>query len=182
MYGLSLKLVGVLLGLLLVGGHVFALLREGAVRRWLAALPRSYKLGVAILSVDFIWSFLLMLNMDWGEFYNLKTPLLVLLPVFLFLTIRYVDEFLAVRALGILSLLVAAPILEAAFLQPPASRLLVVVLAYVYLILGMFWIGMPHLLRDQIGWVLRSALRWKAAVFGGIAYGVAVLFCALVWY
>ena len=182
MYGLSLKLVGVLLGLLLVGGHVFALLREGAVRRWLAALPRSYNLGVVILSVDLIWTFLLMLNMDWGEFYNLRMPLLILLPVFFYLTLRYVDEFLAVRALGILTLLVAAPILEAAFLQPPASRLLVVVLAYVYLILGMFWIGMPHLLRDLIGWMLHSALRWRALVLGGIVYGVAVLFSALVWY
>ena len=182
MYGLSLKLVGVVVGLLLIGGHVYALLREGAVRRWLTALPRSYKLGVAILSVDFVWVFLLMLNMDWGEFYNLRLPLLALLPVFFILTIRYVDEFLAVRALGIFTLLVATPILEAAFLKPPASRLLVVTLAYVYLVLGMFWIGMPHLLRDQIGWVLRSAMRWKAAVLGGIAYGVVVLFCALVWY
>ena len=37
-------------------------------------------------------------------------------------------------------------------------------------------------LRDQIGWVTRSALRWKAALIGGIAYGAALLLCALVWY
>lgn len=181
-HDLSLKLVGIVLALLIIGSHVFALLQEGMVRRWLTALPRSFTFGVAVLSVDLIWTFFLMITMDWGEFYYLRTPMLVLLPVAFFLTIRYVDEFLAVRALGILGLLVAAPILDAAFLQPPVSRLLVVVLAYVYVVLGMLWISMPHMLRDQIGWLLRSALRWKAAVVAGLAYGVVILLCALVWY
>ena len=46
-HDLSLKLVGVLLGLLIIGSHVFALLRENTVRRWLTALPRAYNFGVA---------------------------------------------------------------------------------------------------------------------------------------
>ncbi len=181
-HDLSLKLVGVVLALLIIGSHVFALLREGTTRRWLTALPRSFPFGVAVLTVDLIWTFFLMINMDWGEFYYLRTPMLALLPVAFYLTIRYVDEFLAVRALGILGLLAAAPILDAAFLQPPVSRLLVVVLAYVYVVLGMIWIGLPHMLRDQISWLLRSAFRWKAAVITGLAYGVVVLVCALAWY
>ncbi len=182
MYDIPLKWIGLLLGLLLIGTHGFGLAREATTRRWLAALPRSFTLGVAILSLDLIWTFFLMLKMDWGEFYNLQKPMMILLPVAFFLTIRFVDEFLAARALGILGLLVAAPLLDAAFLQPPVSRLLVVVLAYVYVVLGMFWIGIPHSLRDQIGWVTRSATRWKAALVGGIAYGAALLLCALVWY
>ena len=136
-HDLSLKLVGVLLSILLIGSHVFALLQEDKVRRWLTALPRAFKFGVAVLAVDLVWTFCLMLNMDWGEFYYLRVPMLVLLPVCFFLTVRFVDEFLAVRALGILGLLAAAPILDAAFLQPPISRLLVVVLAYVYVVFGM---------------------------------------------
>ncbi len=62
------------------------------------------------------------------------------------------------------------------------SRLLVVVLAYVWIIMGMLWVGQPHLLRDQIGWLNRSAARWQGAVGAGIAYGAVVLLCALVWY
>ena len=179
---LSLKTIGILLGVLLIGSHAVALARGEMVRQWLLALPRSFTVGVTILSVDLIWTFCLMLKMDWGEFFYLRTSLLALLPVCFFLTVRYVDEFLAVRALGILGLLAAAPILDAAFLQPPVSRLLVVVLAYAYVILGMLWIGLPHLLRDQIGWLVRWAARWQAAVLGGLAYGAAVLVCALAWY
>ena len=87
--------------------------------------------------------------------------------MFFYLVIRYVDDFLAVRALGILGILAASPVLDAAFLQPPESRKLVVLLAYVWIVLGMVWVGVPHVLRDQIGWLNRSATRWQAAAGGG---------------
>ena len=72
--------------------------------------------------------------------------------------------------------------LDAAFLQPPESRLFVVVLAYIWVVLGMLWVGQPHLLRDQIVWVQRSPRRWQAAAAGGLVYGVALLVCAFAWY
>lgn len=181
-YEITLKTAGILVGLLLIAGHLFALLRPGQVRDWLAKLPRSHSVGVALLGIDLVWTFWLALKMDWGEFYYLRQPMLFLLPVFAFLVVKFVDEYLAVRALGILCLLVAAPLLDSAFLQPQTSRLLLVTLAYVWIVLGMFWIAIPHVLRDQIGWLLRSANGWKAAVMGGMAYGAALLLCALVWY
>jgi hypothetical protein len=87
-----------------------------------------------------------------------------------------------VRALGILALLAAEPILSAAFLQPQLTRLLVVILAYVWLTLGLFWVGMPYLLRDQISWITKSISRLKTAAVGGIIYGAIVLVCALAFY
>ena len=137
---------------------------------------------MALLSVDLVWTLWLVYTMDWGEFYYLRTPMLVALPVFFYLTIRYVDEFLSVRALGILALLAAAPLLDAAFLQPPMSRLLVVVLAYAWIVMSVFWIAQPHLLRDQIDWIGRTASRWTLAGGAGVIYGLLVLLCALVWY
>ena len=181
-YTFTLKTVGLLVGLLLVAGHGMALARPEASRRWLAGFPRSHRAGVAILGVDFVWALWLVFTMDWGEFYYLRLPVLVGLPICFYLTVRFVDEFLSVRALGILALLAAAPLLDAAFLQPPVSRLLVVVLAYGWIIMGMFWIAQPHLLRDQIGWLGRSALRWTLAVGAGIIYGLLMLLCALAWY
>ena len=76
----------------------------------------------------------------------------------------------------------AEPILEAAFLQPPESRLLLVVVAYAWVVLGMFWVGMPYLMRDWISWLLRSEARWKILCVAGLAYGVAVLICSLTQY
>src|SRR5260370_42036867 len=62
-----------------------------------------------------------------------------------------------------MALLAAEPMLSAAFLRPEIARLFVVILAYVWLTLGLFWVGMPYLLRDQITWLTESANRFKAA-------------------
>ena len=71
------------------------------------------------------------------------------------------DEFLAARALGILFLLAAEPLLNAAFFRTESSRLLVTVFAYLLIVIGLFWVTMPYLLRDQINWSART--QWSLA-------------------
>ena len=181
-YDLSLKTVGLLVALLVLVSHAFAMARPAEVQRFLTGLPRSQRIGEILLLIDLVWAFALAWKMDWGEFYYLQNYILILLPVFAYLTWSFVDEFLAVRALGILLLLAAAPLLDAAFLKPPTSRLLLVVLAYAWVVFGMMWVGQPYLLRDQIAWINRSASRWKLAVGSGLVYGALLLLCALIAY
>jgi hypothetical protein len=135
---------------------------------------------VVLLGAAALWSFLLIANMDLGEFSSFRKPLLILIPVSAALTVKFVEEFLAVRALGMLLLLAAEPVLEAAFLRLETSRLLLVTLAYGWAVLGMFYVGTPYILRDQISWLQRSGMRWKIATWGGFAYGLAVLGAAVV--
>jgi hypothetical protein len=87
------------------------------------------------------------------------------------LAITFIPDFLSVRALGTLALLAAEPLLESAFLREERIRLLLVVLVYAWVIAGMFWVGMPFTLRDQITWVTASETRWRATAFAGLAYG-----------
>src|SRR5207244_10758760 len=95
------------------------------------------------------------------------------------LVLRLVDEFLAVRALGILCLLAAEPLLDAAFLRYETSRLLVTVLAYLLIVAGLFWVTIPYLLRDQVNWSARSAIRWRFMHGVARCYGVVVLALAI---
>ena len=43
------------------------------------------------------------------------------------------------------------------------------------IVLGMFWVGMPYTLRNQISWVSASEKRWRAAAFAGLAYGALLV-------
>ena len=97
-------------------------------RRAWTKLPRSRVAGIVLLTVAFVWSFWLLATMEMGEFSGFRRPLLIALPIGYVLVMRFVNEFLAVRALGILFLLAAEPLLEAAFLRYEPSRLLVTVL------------------------------------------------------
>ena len=171
-----------MVGAALIIVHLIGIIHARQVRAWLKAFPRSKVTGIVLLAIAAVWAFWLVATMDLGEFTSYRGMLMLLVPVATGLCIAYVDEFLSVRAMGILLLLLAEPLLEAAFLRPETSRLLLVMLAYVWILFGMFWVGMPYLMRDQISWLLKSNNRWLAACVGGLAYGTAVTFCALFVY
>ncbi len=178
--GIPLKGTGIVIGLALVAKHLWAFFNTEAAQSFLRQFPRNYKWGVALLSIDFLWGMLILSHMDMGEFFFLRKWFLLLVPVGFVLVLIHVREFLAVRALGSLMLLVSGPVLCAAFLQPQESRLLLPALAYAWIIAGMFFIGMPFLMRDWVGWVTATAGRWKAAVLGGTIYGAAILLAAVI--
>ncbi len=181
-YHFSLQSVGLVVGSLLLAGHLYALLRPGPTRAWLTALPRSRTLGRILIALAAVWSFWLAANLDLGEFSGFRRVVEIAVPVLAVLTAIFVEEFLAVRALGILALLAAEPVLSAAFLRPEVTRLLLVVLAYAWIVAGMFWVGKPYLLRDAISWLVRSPGRWRVAMLAGIVYGALVLACAVTRY
>jgi hypothetical protein len=180
--GIPLKGTGIVLGLALLVTHLLAWKMGDATKAFLRGFPRNYMWGVILLTVDFLWGMMCLFNIDMGEFFFLRQYFLMLVPIGFVLVLVYVKEFLAVRALGSLMLLAAGPVLAAAFLQPPVTRLLLPILAYVWIIVGMFFVGMPFLLRDWITWLLAKPVRWNVAVWGGAAYGALMLVLAITTY
>ncbi len=181
-YPFALKSVGLVVGGLLIVTHLLALLRRDDMRISLREFPRSRAAGTVLIILAVVWSFLLVWHVDLGEFSHLRRLLLGAFVTGGFLAWRYMEEFLAVRALGMLALLAAEPLLEAAFLRPETSRLLLVVLAYAWVVAGIFWVGMPWTLRDQITWVTKTPQRFLAAGIGGLLYGAAILACAVLFW
>ncbi len=168
---LDLHMVSLIAGLWLIVSHGLALFCPGPVQGWLRKFPRSKPMGFFLLLVDSIWALALMATMDLGEFTYMRTAILVVILAATYLTFRYVDEFLAVRTLGILMLLAAEPLIEAAFLQPGEGRLLLVVFAYALAVVGMFWVGLPYLMRDFVEFCRKSKAIWNAAALAGVVYG-----------
>lgn len=180
--GLPMKPVGIVLGLALLASHLWAWKNADKTKAFLRAFPRHYGYGALLLTIDFIWGMIVLANMDMGEFFFLRKWFLTLVPIGFVAVLIYVKEFLSVRALGCLMLLVAGPVLASAFLQPQLTRLLLPTLAYVWIIAGMYFIGMPYLMRDWIGWLLAKEGRWSLAIWSGVAYGAALLVLAVTTY
>lgn len=162
------------------------------VQGWLKKFPRNQLAGQVMLAIGMAWFWLLIapegmgklsaLQMDLGEFNNIKPLLRLLVPVALILVCISVRDFLAVRALGLLGLMIAAPLLAAAFLKDPTSRLLIPIFAYALLTKSLFWVGMPYMFRDAVTWATASDCRWKLVSFVGLAYGIATLVCAFAFW
>src|SRR5205085_10009110 len=122
-YHFSLQMAALFAGaiLCLLGALGFAM--ESSVRDILAAFPRSPGAGIVLLSIDLVWSFWLVSTMEMGEFSAFRRPFLIILPVGFFLTLRFVVEFLAVRALRFLVLLIVVPLLVSALFRYELSWL-----------------------------------------------------------
>jgi hypothetical protein len=181
-YHLSLQTAGLIAGLFLLLVSAPGLIKPELARGFAQRLPRSRVAGFVLLTVDLFWSLWLLATMEMGEFSGFRRPLLIVLPIGFFLVLRFVDEFLAVRALGVLFLLGAEPLLDAAFFRTEASRLLVTVFAYLLIVVGLFWVTMPYLLRDHINWSARRPWRWRLTHGVALLYGAAILAYAVTRY
>src|SRR3989440_5509097 len=173
-YHLSLHTVGMIAGAFLILLGLIGLVKPdfaNVVRRF----PRSRVAGIVLLTICLAWTFWLLATIQMGEFSSFRRPLLIALPIGYVLVLRFVDEFLAVRALGILCLLAAEPLLSAAFLRYETSRLLITVFAYLLIVAGLFWVAIPYVLRDQINWSTRSVFRWRCLHAIALVYGCVIL-------
>jgi hypothetical protein len=180
-YHFSLRSVGLIAGAFLVFISLPGLLKPD-LAAVVQKFPRSRAAGILLLSVDLAWTLWLLATIEMGEFAAFRRPLLIAVPIGYVLTLRFVDEFLAVRALGILCLLVAEPLLDAAFLRYETSRLLVTVFAYLLIVAGLFWVMVPYILRDKINWAARSGARWRVLHGLAFAYGAVILGFAFTQY
>jgi len=189
---LPLFTAGIVLAIWLIAVHGWMLAKPIQAQDFLKKFPRNAFLGQILLGIGLAWFWLLIapagmgmlsaLAMDLGEFNNIKGILRILVPVALILVTISVRDFLAVRALGVVGLMAASPLLEAAFLKDPQSRLLIPIFAYAMITASLFCVGMPYLFRDAMAWVMASQARWKIAAAAGLCYGLAVLGCAFVFW
>lgn len=186
---LSLFTVGLIFGLCLVGIHLVMLVKPEPAKRFLKQFPRNALIGQVLMGIGLAWFWLLVapenmgvlssLSMDFGEFNSAKPLLRIGVPVALVLVCISVRDFLAVRALGLVCLMLAAPLLEAAFLEEPVTRLLIPIYCYAMITKALFWVGKPYVFRDVVNWATADARRWSMLALGGLGYGLAVTICAL---
>ena len=181
-YDFSLRAVGLAVGAALLVAHAVALAMPGRVSAALKTFPRSRSAGLLLCSLAALWAFWLAATMDLGEFSPQRTLICGVILAGAVMVPLFAEEFLAVRALGILALLATEPLLGAAFLRPEMSRLLLVVLAYAWAVAGLLMVGAPYLLRDAIGWVTGARWRYTLAAAGGAVYGLALLAVSLLFF
>ena len=152
---IPLPVAGYVLGAVLLLVHLYALVKRQQVQAFLLASPRNH---------------LLANSSGLGSTYPLV------------LMVTQVKNLLFPRALGIFGLMVAAPLLSAAFLQDPVTRLLIPIWCYIVIFLSLLWIGKPYLYRDMVNKICSKPAWWTPLCLGGMAYGAAILLCAVLWW
>lgn len=181
-YSLSLSVVAIGLGLFFAAAGGTLLLRPEPTVQFLKALPRSSAWGNVLFLLGAGWFFALMATIDLMEYTPQRSLFLWIIAIGSGLVLVFAREFLAVRGLGILVLLAAQVLLDAAFLRSELARLIVTLSAYVGIIFALFWVGAPYTLRDQITWLTATPRRVRLSGWASAGFGAFLLFLGLFVY
>lgn len=160
-----------------------ALLRSNtSARQSINKILRSRITSFITFGSASIW-FLFHLNQlgdaDFGQY---KHILILLFGTIAILAFFFLPDFLSVRGLSILTLLISWLMLKSAYMewQYPA-RILMVGFVYVCIILALYFGTVPYRMRDFIDWLYLGSRRARTLGYFFILYGIA-LFGAVISY
>lgn len=110
------------------------------------------------------WFSFVLLNLGEADFGDIKHILILVFGGAGLLSFAYTPDFLCVRGIAVLMLLLCRQFLDAAFMQDPEARLVLVSFSYVLVIAAIYFGSLPYRARDMFEKFETSPLAGK--VFG----------------
>lgn len=133
-----------------------------SIKSKLVSFPRSRLPSYILMILATCW-FLLGHVMHLGEadFGDYKHIITILSLCILFSAFFFTKDFLAVRALSIITLLYSREVLDSAFLQSPSARLFLVSVVYVMILVALYLGAYPYRMRDFFSFIYNRGRRSK---------------------
>lgn len=177
-----LAITSTILGTAMMAGRLPGVVAPAKFTAHAQKFSRSVLWGRILMAVSAVWAGVVMYNAatdDWAW----ARPLVVIgVPIAYWLVIQFADQFLALRGLAALLLLVAKVALDAADLSDLPLRLIVTVLAYLWVCAAIWMASAPHQVRDVIGFITANATRCRTACFAGTLVGAVLVVLGLFVY
>jgi hypothetical protein len=176
---MKLSTLSVVLGLIMAVPHIFGFLKPSAFAAAVRRFPRSESWGYALMGLGTAW-FLWNLNRESiSDFAAYKGIMLVGFGAVGVMTCIFVRDFLAVRGLAVVLLLLAKLMLDTARWHDSEWRLVISVWAYVWILAGMWFTISPWRLRDLIQWATANEKRVRLGSAFRFAFGLLVVILGL---
>jgi len=158
--------------LLFVGGLL--IWNPSGLEQGLKAFPRSKWATVVLFGAGAVWFLWIVANLGEADFGAYRQWLFLLFAAVGIGAFFYVPDFLAVRGLAILGLLSSRHLLDAAYMQPETSRLVLVVFTYLWITFSLYMGAAPYRMRDLLGWLYAKVLRIKVLGYVFALYGLVL--------
>lgn len=158
--------------LIAFGGHF--LWHGMATAKSAQAFPRSTLAAYILMGIATIWFLYKVMHLGPADFGQYKKLLFLLFLGVAVASFYYVPDFLAVRGLAALTLLIAGVLLDASYMHY-GPALILKTFVYICIVAALILGASPYKLRDFLSWLYKSTKRPK--VFGGVfaAYGLLLV-------
>lgn len=175
---MSLFVATLLFGILALAKGILFLVGREKLREPILRGLRNDRLAYAIFGLGAAWFLFEVWQMGDAEavFGNLTRPILLVGGlVVAFGSFSAARDFLVARGAAVLALLAATRFLDAAFLQDPTSRLVMVTGVYVMIVIALYVGTIPYKARDFYEWLFAKS--WRPIALGILlsTYGLATV-------
>jgi len=175
MLPLKLSTLSVALGMLFAALNLYGVLRPAAFAAAARKFPRCTPIGCVLMLAATAW-FVYYLSLETvSDFAHMKRFLYVFFAAVGIGAAIFVRDFLAVRGLAVLLLLLAKLVTDSARLVESDGRLVLVTWAYAWVLAGMWFTISPWRLRDWIDWNTASEQRTRMLSGLRVAFGLFVM-------
>jgi hypothetical protein len=179
---MKLSVLAVLLGLIAALPAVYGVARPGAFGNVARRFPRYTPVGYVFIIVATLWFLTLLKQESIADFAAFKPFLYLLFAAVGLGACLFVKDYLPVRGLAVLYLLLAKLMVDTARWVETDWRLVITTWAYVLVILGMWFTISPWRLRDLLNWFTASEKRTRVVSGVRLAFGVFVVILGLTVY
>jgi len=174
----DLQKLSLIVGAIIVCLSLPCLLVPQKAKTWIASFPRSRVAAWFLTLICTVWVTRLLFVTPLGFFESYKPSLYLLAPLFFVLTVVFMEELLAPRALGGIMLLVPCLIINIA----RQRGIMLVSLAYVQVIVGIMLVLSPYLFRKAMAFWIENTGRCKTLGMLAAGIGAAVAAFGLLFY
>jgi hypothetical protein len=176
---MKLSLLAVLLGTGVAAPQIYGLLKPAAFAAALRRFPRSVNWGYFLMALGTAW-FLYYLSIESISDFEAYKPYMYLGFAFVgVLTCIYVSDFLAVRGLAIVLMLLGKFMIDTARWNDSGWRFVILLWAYLMVAAGIWFTVSPWRLRDLIDWAVANERRIRLMSLGRLAFGLFVVVLGL---
>lgn len=172
----NLSALAIVLGLGLALPQIYGLMNPGGFTAVARKFPRSVPIGVVLMLVGTAWFLFNLSQESIADFANWKNVLFVGFAAVGIGSCFFVQDFLAVRGLGVVLLLLAKLMVDTGRPYLPRTPWVLVIQAWAYvLVIAGIWLTIsPWRLRDFVNWGTASPQRVKLCCGLRLAFGLFV--------
>ncbi len=171
---IKLSVLSIALGILFALPQIYGVLKPAAFRETARRFPRNTAAGYVLMLLATVWFLAYLQQESISDFAAFKPVLFGLFALVGVGACLFVKDFLAVRGLAVLLLLLAKLMTDTARWVDTEWRLVIVTWAYVCVAAGVWFTVSPWRLRDIINWMTANEGRTR------LLSGLRLAFCLLV--
>lgn len=178
---MSLSLLSILLGLGMAVPQVYGIARPQQFAAAVRKFPRNLPLGIALMLLGTAWFVWNVSSESVSDFAAFKPAMMAGFAAVGILSCIFIQDFLAVRGLAVVVLLLARLMLDTGRPHLDQTHWVWVIQGWAYLLViaGMWFTAWPWRLRDLINWANATETRVRVTSTIRLAFAVLVVLLGL---